>query len=126
LSSKKCSKIILKSGNLFLRQKMPICSNKLMVVVDALTGKVITTLPIGEGCDGAAFDPMYKRAYASNGEGTLTVVQEGNNNSFKVLESVLTQPGARTITLDKTSHHIYLTTAEYESAPSEGNRRIFL
>jgi DNA-binding beta-propeller fold protein YncE len=100
-----------------------VCSNKLMVVVDAITGKVITSLPIGEGCDGAAFDPMYKRAYASNGEGTMTVVQEGNGNSFKVLETVTTQPGARTITLDKSSHHIYMTTAEYESAPSAGNRR---
>jgi YVTN family beta-propeller protein len=100
-----------------------VCSNKLMVVIDALTGKVIMTLPIGEGCDGAAFDPMYKRAYSSNGDGTMTVVQEGTGNSFKVLETVTTQPGARTITLDKTSHHIYMTTAEYESAPSEGNRR---
>ncbi len=100
-----------------------VCSNKLMVVVDALTGKVITTLPIGEGCDGAAFDPVFKRAYASNGQGTMTVVQEENGNNFKVLETVATQPGARTIALDKTSHHIYMTTAEYESAPSEGNRR---
>jgi DNA-binding beta-propeller fold protein YncE len=100
-----------------------VCSNKLMVVVDAITGKVITTLPIGEGCDGAAFDPMYKRAYASNGEGTMTVVQEENSNSFKVLETVPTQPGARTITIDKTSHHIYMTTAEYESAPAANNRR---
>ncbi len=100
-----------------------VCSNKMMVVVDALTGKVITTLPIGEGCDGAAFDPMYKRAYSSNGDGTMTVVQEGPGNSFKVLENVATQRGARTITLDKTSHHIYMTTAEYEAAPAEGNRR---
>ena len=94
-----------------------------MVILDATTGKVITTLPIGDGCDGAAFDPMYKRAYASNGEGTMTVVQEGPGNSFKVLENVTTQPGARTITLDKASHHLYMTTAEYESAPSEDNRR---
>jgi YVTN family beta-propeller protein len=101
-----------------------VCSNKLMIVVDALTGKVITTLPIGEGCDGAAFDPMYKRVYSSNGDGTMTVVQEGNGNNFKVLENVTTQRGARTITLDKTSHHIYMTTAEYESAPSESNRRL--
>jgi len=100
-----------------------VCSNKLMVVVDAITGKVITTLPIGAGCDGAAFDPMYKRVYSSNGEGTMTVVQEGNNNTFKVLETVTTQPGARTITIDKTSHHLYLTTAEYESAPTADNRR---
>ena len=100
-----------------------VCGNKLMVVVDAITGKVITTLPIGEGCDGAAFDPMYKRVYSSNGEGTMTVVQEGNDNTFKVLETVTTQPGARTITIDKTSHHLYMTTAEYESAATAENRR---
>ncbi len=100
-----------------------VCSNKLMVIVDAITGKVITTLPIGEGCDGAAFDPFYKRAYTSNGEGTMTVIQEENANSFKVLETLPTQPSARTITLDKMTHHIYMPAAEFESAPSENNRR---
>ncbi|MGD0341867.1 MAG: hypothetical protein ABSA76_09205, partial [Bacteroidales bacterium] len=69
------------------------------------------------------FDPGKKRAYSSNGEGTITVVQEENSNSFKVLETVTTQPGARTIAIDKTTHHLYLTTAEYESAPSATNRR---
>jgi YVTN family beta-propeller protein len=99
------------------------CGNKLMVIVDALTGKVILTLPIGEGCDGAAFDPFYKRVYASNGEGTMTVVQEENENSFKVIETLTTQPSARTITLNKITHHIYMPAAEFESAPSENNRR---
>jgi YVTN family beta-propeller protein len=100
-----------------------VCGNKLMVVVDAITGKVITTLPIGEGCDGAVFDPFYKRTYSSNGEGTMTVVQEENANSFKVLETIPTQPSARTIALNKTTHHIYMPAAEFESAPSENNRR---
>lgn len=100
-----------------------VCSNKLMVVTDAETGKVITTLPIGDRCDGVAFDPENKRAYASNGEGTITVVQEVSPNSFKVLETVLTQPGARTITIDKATHHLYLTTADYEAAPAATNRR---
>jgi YVTN family beta-propeller protein len=100
-----------------------VCSNKMMVVVNALTGKIITTLPIGDRCDGATFDPMYKRVYSSNGEGTMTVVQEGDNNTFKVLETVPTKPGARTITINKATHHIYMTTAEYESAQSESNRR---
>jgi DNA-binding beta-propeller fold protein YncE len=70
-----------------------------------------------------AFDPEKKRAYASNGEGSITVVQEDNGNSFKVLETVPSQPGAKTIAIDKTSHHLYLTTAEYETAPSATNRR---
>jgi YVTN family beta-propeller protein len=100
-----------------------VCSNKLMVVTDAGTGKIITTLPIGERCDGAAFDPLYKRAYSSNGDGTLTVVQEENANSFKVLEIFPTQQSARTIALDKATHHIYLPAAEFESAPSQNNRR---
>lgn len=100
-----------------------VCGNKLMVVTDAETGKVITTLPIGDRCDGVAFDPDKKRAYSSNGEGSITVVQEENNNSFKILETVTTQPGAKTIAINKTTHHLYLTTAEYESAPSANNRR---
>jgi YVTN family beta-propeller protein len=100
-----------------------VCGNKLMVVIDAETGKVITTLPIGDRCDGVVFDPEKKRAYASNGEGSITVVQEENGNSFKVLETVTTQPGAKTIAIDKTTHHLYLTTAEYESAPTATNRR---
>jgi DNA-binding beta-propeller fold protein YncE len=99
-----------------------VCSNKLMIVMDALSGKVITSLPIGNGSDGAAFDPALKRAYSSNGEGTLTVVQEVSPDEFKVLENFPTQPGARTITIDKKTHHIFLSTAEYEAAaPSAGN-----
>jgi DNA-binding beta-propeller fold protein YncE len=100
-----------------------VCGNKLMVVTDAETGKIITTLPIGDRCDGVTFDPEKKRAYASNGEGSITVVQEETGNSFKVLETVTTQPGAKTIAIDKTTHHLYLTTAEYESAPTATNRR---
>lgn len=100
-----------------------VCSNKLMVVVNTETGKVITTLPIGDRCDGVAFDPEKERAYSSNGEGTITVVQEENSNSFKVLETVTTLPGARTIAIDINTHHLYLSTAEFESAPSATNRR---
>lgn len=99
-----------------------VCSNKLMVVLDALSGKVITTLPIGDGCDGAAFDPSLKRAYSSNGEGTMTVVQEISPDQFKVLENVPTLRGARTITIDKKTHHIFMSTAEYETPdPSAAN-----
>jgi hypothetical protein len=99
-----------------------VCGNKLMVVLDAVSGKVITTLPIGNGCDGATFDPATKRAFSSNGDGTMTVVQEINPDQFKVLENVTTLPGARTITIDKKTHHIFMSAAEYEAAsPSAGN-----
>ena len=100
-----------------------VCSNKLMVVSDAETGKIIASLPIGDRCDGVAFDPDKKRAYSSNGEGTITVVQEVSSDNFKVLETITTQRGARTITIDKTTHHLYLPTAEYETAPAANNGR---
>jgi len=100
-----------------------VCGNKLMVVSDAEAGKVITTLPIGEGCDGVAFDPATKRAFSSNGgDGTITVVQEENKDSFKVIETIVSQKGSRTITIDKTTHHLYLSGAEYGAAV-EGSRR---
>lgn len=95
-----------------------VCSNKLMVVVDAINGHVITSLPIGGGCDGVKFDPGMKRAYSSNGEGTMTVVQEINKDSFKVLENVPTMSGARTIAVNTRTHHLYLPTAEYNPAPA--------
>jgi DNA-binding beta-propeller fold protein YncE len=95
----------------------------MMVISDAEAGTVITTLPIGDRCDGVAFDPGLKRAYSSNGEGTITVVQEETKDNFKVLETVTTQRGARTITVDAKTHHLYLPTAEFEAAPSGNNRR---
>ena len=94
-----------------------VCDNKMMVVMDAQHGKIITTLPIGERVDGVAYDPAKKRAYSSNGDGTLTVVQEENENTFKVVENMVTQKGARTIAVDTKTHHLYLPVAEYEPAP---------
>ena len=95
-----------------------VCDNKKMVVVDAQNGKVISTLEIGDRVDGCAFDPELKRAYSSNGEGTVTVVQEGSGDKFTVLENITTQKGARTICVDKNTHHIYLPTAEYGETPA--------
>jgi len=82
-------------------------------VVNAETGKIITTLPTGEKTDGAAFDPGLKCAYASNGEGTLTIVKEENKDSFKILGNLQTQKGAKTITVNKKTHHVYLPTAGF-------------
>jgi YVTN family beta-propeller protein len=94
-----------------------VCSNKKMVIMDARNGKIVGTQDIGEYVDGCAFDPELKRIYSSNGEGTLTVVQEVNADKFQVVAIIPTQRGARTICLDKTTHHIYLPTAEYGPAP---------
>jgi YVTN family beta-propeller protein len=95
-----------------------VCNNKLLVVTDSETGKVVTTLPIGENVDGVSFDPVLKRIYSSNGEGTMTVIQEVNENKFTVLENFPTLKGARTITLNSKTHKIYLPTAEYGETPA--------
>jgi DNA-binding beta-propeller fold protein YncE len=100
-----------------------VCGNKIMVISDAEAGKVVTTLPIGDGCDGVAFDPATKLAFSSNGaDGTITVVKEENKDSFKVIDTIVTQKGSRTITIDKTTHHLYLSAAEFGAAV-EGSRR---
>ena len=93
-----------------------------MVVTDAVNGKIIATAPIGAGCDGVAFDPETKRIFASNGEGTMTVIQQVNPDKYEVVENVETQPGARTITMDKTTHHLYLSCGENE--PGTGRRPV--
>jgi YVTN family beta-propeller protein len=95
-----------------------VCGNKLMVIVDATDGHIVANLPIGDGCDGVKFDPGMKRVYSSNGEGTMTVVQEVDKDNFKVLENIPTAAGARTLALDTRTHHIYTPTAEFNPAPA--------
>ncbi len=93
-------------------------TDKLMVISDAKNSKVVTTVPIGENVDGVAFDPIKKRIYTSNGEGSVTVVQEITPNEFKVVETIPTQRGARTIAINTKSHRIYLPTAEFGPPPA--------
>ena len=92
--------------------------DKLLIVLDVTTGKVIDKLKIGDGCDGVVFDPATKNIFTSNGEGTITVIHEIDANNFKVMESIPTKRSARTIALDKTSHRLYLPAAEFQ-APDE-------
>ena len=94
------------------------CNNKLMVVMDADNGKVVASLPVGEHVDGIGFDPALKRAYSSNGDGTLTVVEEVDKDAFRVIENVPTQKGARTLAVDTKTHHIFLPTAEFGETPA--------
>ena len=94
-----------------------VCGNNVMVVVDAANGKIIKTLPIDDGCDGVAFDAKKKLAFSSNGIGTITIVKEENANNFVVQETVKTQKGARTLALNKTTHQLYLSTADFGVKP---------
>jgi DNA-binding beta-propeller fold protein YncE len=107
----------LKSRRLFAG-----CENKMMAVINADSGKVITTLPIGQGVDANAFDPETKYAFASNGEGTLTVVHEDSPDKFTVVENVPTKRSARTMALDLKTHNIFLSAADFEP-PAPGERR---
>jgi DNA-binding beta-propeller fold protein YncE len=93
------------------------CSNGRMTVVDAASGRVVARLPIGRGVDGCAFDPGTALAFASNGEGTITVVQETAADSFRVLGNVPTRRGARTMTLDPHTHRVFTVSAEFGPPP---------
>lgn len=90
------------------------CRNKLMAVVNADTGKVIATLPIGQGVDATRFDSGTQYAFASNGDGTLTVIHEDSPEKFSVVENVTTEAGARTMALDPKTHEVFLVTAKLE------------
>ena len=94
------------------------CGNKVMPVVNTDTGKVVTTLPIGEGVDATVFDQDAGLAFASCGEGVLTVVREDSADKFTVAENVPTQKGARTMALDSKTHQVYTVTAEFGPPPA--------
>ena len=100
------------------RRLFTVCRNRLMAVVDGDSGRVLATVPTGAGTDGAAFDPAAGLAFASNGEGTLTVVREDSPEKFTLVGNVPTKRGARTIALDPATHRIYLPTAEFGPAPA--------
>lgn len=102
------------------RRLFSVCSNRLMAVSDPDAGKVLTTLPIGAGSDGVAFDPGVGYAISSNGDGTLTIVQQ-TGGKWDVLENIATERGARTIAVDEKTHKVFLPTAK--TAPSQGAGR---
>lgn len=89
------------------RRLFAVCSNRRMAIVNADSGRVITTVAIGEGSDAAAYDPGSKLAFSSNGEGTLTVVRQDSPDKYTVLANVSTERSARTMALDTKTHEIY-------------------
>jgi hypothetical protein len=94
-----------------------VCGNKLMSIVSTENGRVKASLPIGEGVDAAAFDPATLTAFASNGEGTMTIIQGTVSGTYSVAATVPTQRGARTMALDERTHVLYTVTAEFGPAP---------
>jgi DNA-binding beta-propeller fold protein YncE len=98
------------------------CDNKMLIVLNAETGQVVSTPAIGEGCDGTAFDPELNYVYSSNGEGTLTIIKEISKDKFEVIDNVPTKSGARTNALDTKTHTVYLSTADFGTKVN-GERR---
>jgi DNA-binding beta-propeller fold protein YncE len=98
-----------------------VCGNKKMMVVDTATGKVVSTIPTGAGTDAAGFDPGLELAFASNGEGTLSVVQTAKGE-YKLLQNATTMRSARTMALDPKTHRVFLVGAEMVP-PASGQGR---
>jgi DNA-binding beta-propeller fold protein YncE len=92
------------------------CRSKVLAVMDANNGSVITTLPIGETVDAVVFDPDTKMIFASNGEGTVSVIQQKNANEYESVGTIKTQPSAKTMTFDPKTKRLFLSAAEIEPA----------
>jgi YVTN family beta-propeller protein len=109
--------IDLKNKRLFI-----VAGNKLMIVMDEMTGKVVTTVPTGDGTDACVFDPGTGLAMASAGEGMVTIAKFTAPDKLDVVQTLPTTRDARTMTLDPRTHKIYLAAAEYEApaAPVAG------
>jgi DNA-binding beta-propeller fold protein YncE len=88
------------------------CRSKVMAVVNADTGKVITTLPIGDHVDATVFDPESKLIFNSNGEGTISVIHEDTPDTYSAVETVKTLPRAKTMAFAPKTHQLFLSTAE--------------
>jgi len=98
-----------------------VCSNAKMIVLDSNDGRVVETLPIGNGAETAVFDPQTGFVFSSNGrDGTMTVIHEDAPDTLNVTDTVTTQPGARTMALDMKSHRLYLATARF-TTPTTGS-----
>jgi DNA-binding beta-propeller fold protein YncE len=101
------------------RRLFATCHNNVMAMVNADTGKVVGTVPIGAGTDAARFDPGTGFAFSSNGSGTLTVAHEDSPDKLTLVENVKTLPSARTMEVDPKTHRVYMMSAKTTPAPKE-------
>ena len=99
------------------------CRSGLMAVSDYQAGKVVATVPIGTGVDGAGYDPASGNAFASNANGMLTVIHQDTPDQYRVVENVPTPEGARNMGLDPTNRRVFLVSAKFGEAPAGGRGR---
>jgi DNA-binding beta-propeller fold protein YncE len=104
------------------RRLFVACDNRLLVMMNADTGKVLTTAPIGPDIDGADYDPSTRLAFAASEAGSLAVVHEETPDTFSSLSDIVTKPGARTLAIDRQTHRIFLATAVFDP-PLKGEER---
>jgi len=104
------------------RRLYAVCDDKVSVIVNADTGKVVATPEIGNGPDASAFDPGTNDFFASCGEGVLTVIHEDSPDKYTVVENVPTKRSARTMGLDLKTHNIFMPAADFDP-PAPGERR---
>ena len=93
------------------------CGNEKMLMMDSTTGKVVASVPVGAGVDASAFDPGTQLAFSSSGSGTVTIAHEDTPEQLTVVQTLPTERGARTMTLDPVTHRIYLASAKFEPVP---------
>jgi DNA-binding beta-propeller fold protein YncE len=98
------------------------CRSGVMAVSDYQAGRVVTTLPIGTGVDGAGYDPASGNAFASNADGTLTVIHQDSADEYRVIQTIQTPQGSRNMGLDPTNHRLYVASAKFGPIPAGGRR----
>ena len=96
------------------------CRSGVMAVSDYQAGKIVATVPIGTGVDGAGFDPASGDAFASNADGTLTVIHQDSPDQYHVIQTIETPQGSRNMGLDSTNHRVYVVSAKFGAAPASG------
>jgi YVTN family beta-propeller protein len=94
------------------------CANKVLAVINADSGKILQTLPIGDDTDAAAYDPATGYAFASSGDGHLFIFKKGASGKYEEVQQVETAPGGKTMALDREKHHIYVPTAKFNGDPT--------
>lgn len=99
------------------------CRSGVMAVSDSQAGKVVATVPIGAGVDGAGYDAASGDAFASNADGTLTVIHQDTPDRYHVVETLTTPVASRNMGLDPTNHRVYLVSAKFGEAPAGGRGR---
>jgi DNA-binding beta-propeller fold protein YncE len=99
------------------------CHNKMMLMIDSTNGHVVSQVPIGTGVDANWFDAKTALAFSSNGDGTVTIAHEDKPDTLRVVQTLQTRRGARTMALDPSTHRIYLAATEYEPQPAGSTER---